>query len=981
MRAAPSGPPAAAPTLAAPAPADALAQGFVRPADAARPVVFWWWFNSHVNRAGITRDLEQFRAKGIAGVVLINTSTGFGAGAIPRGPAFLSPEWRALYRHALDEAARLGLEVGVNLSTGWCMGGAWIKPEDSGRWYLQAQTVVTGPTHFAGVLPRPGNRAGYDNARQLQVKNFVDLPLAQADYRDTAIIAYPEPDPAAARVAGDRLAALPAKANRLDGSSHLTADEVMRPPLAPWAAAAGDQPVAPAAIVDLTARVDATGRLEWDVPPGRWVILRTGHRMTGARTLYALPEAEGLEIDWLNERGVDAQFDHLGKILLAEAGPHAGRTLRYFHEDSFEDGFPNWTDNFLARFRQLRGYDATPYLPVLSGVLVGSAEISDRFLYDYRRTVADLMADAHYGRLAERSHAVGLEVQNEAAGPSWSGTMGMDALKNLGRSDRPMGEFWQDNYRFVQDGQNQVTKMVATAAHIYGRRTASAEAFTTFAHWSDDPAALKPTADRAFCEGINRIVFHTSTATRPEDGKPGYEYGAGTHFNPNITWWEQAGAFVEYLSRCQHLLQAGHFVADVLYYNGDAAPNLVRPRHTPADLGPGYDYDVANTEVLLTRLAVRDGRLVLPDGMTYRLLVLPESETLPVEVARKLRELVRAGATVIGPKPVRAPGLRDFPACDAEVRTIAAELWGPADGHAVTANPVGAGRVYWGRTAREVLAADGIGPALRYDESAGSLDHVQRTLPDAEVFFVVNRNARADRVAVTFRVAGRVPELWDPVTGEIRPLPVFSVAGNETTVPLEFAPHQSWFVVFRARPSTPASAAADAAAGNFAAWRPRQTLDGAWRVRFDPRWGGPGEVTFPSLTDWIQSRDEGVRYYSGTATYRKTFRWDGTRAAGSQLFLELGTVKNLATVRLNGRALGTVWCAPWRVDVTTALRSGDNELEIDITNLWPNRLIGDKYLPAAKRLTRTNIPLADAAALLPSGLLGPVTLTEATVAE
>ena len=967
-----------------------LERDFAAPPIASHPVVFWWWFNSHVTRASITHDLEQLRAKGLGGVVLINSTTGFGTGPIPSGPKFLSPEWRALYRHALDEAARLGLEVGVNFSTGWCMGGPWIKPEDSGRWLLQSTLVVDGPRQFSGPLPLPGNRSGYDNARQLFVKDYVDLPLAQLDYRDSSIIAFPEPDEAGAKLAGERLKLLAAKSNRLDASSHATAHEVMAPPLTPWSAAPGDAPLSATRVIDLTSRVDASGRLEWDVPPGRWVILRTGHRMTGARTAYALPEAEGLEVDWLDARGVEAQFEHLGEILLAEAGPHAGKTLRYFHEDSFEDGFPNWTAALLEKFKQLRGYDPTPYLPVFAGRIVESAEISDRFLYDYRRTVADLMADAHYGRFAELCRARGLEVQNESAGPSWSGTMCMDALKNLGRSDLPMGEFWQDNYRFVVEGQNQVTKMVATAAHLYGKRTASAEAFTTFAHWSDDPAALKPTADRAFCEGINRLVFHTSTATHPDGGKPGYEYGAGTHFNSNITWWEQAGAFVDYLSRCQHLLQAGRFVADVLYYNGDGAPNIVPPRHTPADLGAGYDYDVCNTEVLLTRLDVRDGRLVLPDGMSYRVLVLPESRTMPVAVVRKLRELVRRGATVIGRPPERDPGLRNFPACDDEVRSIAAEIWGDLDGATKTDRFFGSarGRVIWGRTALEVLAADRVSPDFSYDESAGSLDWIHRALrPDhmaeraglseaesgVEVYFVVNKNQRTDRVACTFRAAGRQPELWDPVTGSIRDAGDFLAnADGTTTVTLEFAPRQSWFVVFRA----PARAAQRArVASKIAALE----LGGAWAVQFDPKWGGPREsVVFRSLTDWIESRDERIRFYSGTATYRKKIELAAPLASGERIRLDLGLVKNLARVRLNGVNLGVVWTAPWGVDLTPAARPGENSLEIEVVNLWPNRLIGDKYLPAARKFTRTNIPLKDDAQLLPSGLLGPVTLYRST---
>jgi len=537
----------------------------------------------------------------------------------------------------------------------------------------------------------------------------------------------------------------------------------------------------------------------------------------------------------------------------------------------------------------------------------------------------------------------------------------MDALKNLGRSDRPMGEFWQDNYRFVQDGQNQVTKMVATAAHIYGKKTASAESFTTFAHWSDDPAALKPTVDRAFCEGINRVVFHTSTATRPEDARPGYEYGAGTHFNPNITWWEQAGAFVDYLSRCQHLLRSGLFVADVLYYNGDGAPNLVKPKHVPADLGPGYDYDVCNTEVLLTRLSVRDRRIVLPDGMSYHALVLPERTAMTVEVARKIRELVKAGATVVGPRPQHDPGLKDYPQCDEEVRSIADELWGGS----------GPGQVIWGKSVRDVLAADRLSPDFNYDERTGSLDFIHRTTGDAEIYFVVNRNDREDRANCTFRVKGKQPERWDPIHGTMYELASFTPVAEGTTVALKLAPHESCFVVFR-KPVETSVSTETRSSRNDPTWSAAQSLEGPWTVQFDARWGGPATTVFAGLTDWIQSRDERIRYYSGKATYRKSFDLTKPILAGQRVLLDLGTVKNIAAVRLNGVDLGVVWTAPWQVEISRALKLTGNALEIDVVNLWPNRLIGDKYLPAAKRFTRTNIALKDDARLLPSGLLGPV---------
>lgn len=949
---------------------------------ASKPGVYWWWLDGAVTREAITRDLQELAAKGVGEVLLVNSANLRRSEELKGTVKFLSPEWRELYRHALREADRLGISVGVNLCGGWCMGGPWIPPQHAGRWFLQSRVTVDGPRRFAERLPLPGNRDGYDRVfNPPGFEQYVDLPLDQLDYRDTAVVALPGPAPEHAELDAKRRQQLAAKSNRRDASNFTRAHDVMGPTLVPWKDAPEDRPVDPGAVVDLTASVRPDGYLEWDVPPGRWTIVRTGHRMTGSRLMIPPPETDGLSVGWLSGEGVELQFKHLGELLLQDAAA-VGVKLAYFCDDSFEDGFPNWTEKILERFREYRGYDPVPYLPVLSGYLIGSAELSDRFLYDYRKTVADCMADGHYRTFAERCHEHGLLVQDESAGPSRSGTMCMDGLKNLGRSDLPMGEFWLGlrhdepggldpklpyGVSRLEDGQNKVTKMVASAAHIYGRPLASAESFTTNRHWLDDPGSLKPAADRAFCEGINRLVIHCSTLTRPEDGKPGYEYYAGTHFNSNVTWWDKTGPFLQYLARCQRLLQQGRFAADVLYYHGDWAPNIVEPKHVDPSLGEGYDYDVCNAEVLLTRLGVKDGRLVLPDGMSYRLLVLPDTTRMPVEVAAKLKELVAAGATIVGPRPTQDPGLRDYPKSDEDVRRIAAELWGDCDGRTVKRHAFGAGRVFWGQPLRDVLRGDGVGPDFAYDLKGGaSLDFIHRTTRDAEVYFVVNRENASASAECTFRVADRRPEIWDPVSGRSRPAGEFKHQEGTTRLVLTFAPHQSLFIVFPGK----SAALAGKAGPNFPSYHPIQDVDGAWTVRFDPAWGGPAEVVFPGLVDWTKRPEKGIRYYSGTAVYQK--RFDLQPGAAGRLFLDLGVVKNIAEVRLNGKKLGVVWTAPWRIEISDAVRPKDNELEVEVVNLWPNRLIGDAQLPLDQRLTRTNITVDAAMPLLPSGLLGPV---------
>jgi hypothetical protein len=761
--------------------------------------------------------------------------------------------------------------------------------------------------------------------------------------------------------------------------------------------------IAPASIVDLTARCTADGELEWDVPAGTWKILRTGFTLTGAMTSWSSPTGVGFESDPLDAAAMEFQFANTAALLAEDAGPLAGKVFRSVQIDSWEINHPNWTAGLIDGFKKFRGYDPRPYLPTLSGQVVNNAETSDRFLYDYRKTVGDLVAENYFGRLSTLATSKGIVQQSEAGGVCSPKAMALDCLKNLGLCAIPMGEFWQDG-TWVEANQNKNGKQTASAAHLYGKKIAAAEAFTSFIHWVDSPASLKPTADRAFCEGFNHF-FIFSSATRSEDGLPGTEFCAGTHFNRKITWWNQSRGFNDYIARCSHLLQQGLFVGDVLFYNGDQCPNFVGPKHIDPSVGPGYDYDVCNSEIILTRLSVKDGQIVLPacpselgersrDGMSYRVLVLPESATMPIEVLSKLKELVAAGMILIGPKPVKAPGLKDYPKCDQQVKVMADELWGDCDGKSVTDHTFGKGRVVWGKSVREVLATAGVQPDFTVaDAQPGAfLDWIHRSVDGTEIYFIANRNNRAEKATCTFRVRGKQPEIWDPVTGEARDLPQFRPAAERgTEVSLAFAPHQSLFVIFRksqvARPTS--------ATKNSQELKPVLELTGPWNVTFDPKWGGPEQpVVFNDLTDWTDQSDLKIKYYSGKATYRKTFAL--AQVASQQLavssavsncllpvadcrrYLDLGVVHNIAHVRLNGKDLGVVWCAPWHVDITKALKPGSNDLEIDIINLWPNRLIGDGKLPSEKRLTQTNIDTfyKGEHKLLPSGLLGPVRVME-----
>jgi hypothetical protein len=722
--------------------------------------------------------------------------------------------------------------------------------------------------------------------------------------------------------------------------------------------------VQPKQVVDLTARMDGAGRLRWDAPAGDWVVLRFGH--TGTRQV----------LDHLSAEALDAKWQATTGKLLREMTPEQRQGLKFLECDSYEGGAQQWTACFPEEFRKRRGYDILPWLPVLAKRVVGDAGQSARFQRDYELTISDLIADNHYARHTALARANGLRFFAEAAGPHQKQA---DMLKSLARCDVPMGEFWMPGtHRGVGEERRFLLRDAAAASHGYGMKAVLCEAFTGGNDpWRESPFQMKPCADQAYCDGLTRPYIHGWNFSPWLDGTPGVVYWAGTYLNRHVTWWDQSAAFFTYLARCSRLLRQGVFAADVAYYDGDGIGRVVpRKRAVPGDFVGLYDYDRINTEILLTRMSTRDGRLVLPDGLSYRLLAMANRDALPLTVLRKLTALVEAGATIVGERPAEPWGLSDDPA---EFNRLADRLWGPDTPKAVAVRAVGRGRVIQGKSVRQCLQDDGVPPdfACTGVSSKGGIDWIHRTDDGTDIYFVSSRWQPVEQVECTFRVSGKIPELWDPVAGSIREAGAFRQDSGVTSLPLRLDPHGSVFVVFRQPADTPARSGK-----NWLDYRPVQELTGPWTVNFDTKWGGPRETTFTSLIDWTTHRQDGIKYFSGKATYRKSFTWtapSGTRAPGQRMFLDLGDVREVAAARLNGHDLGTLWTKPFRADVTETLVSGTNLLEIDVVNLWPNRLIGDTFLPKDKRFTRTSMTkYTQTSPLLPSGLLGPVTLQTAT---
>jgi hypothetical protein len=1080
-----------------------LAKAFVTPPDEAKPWVNMFWIG-RITPADITQHLEELKAKGAGGANLIDLN------AMPDAP-YMSDNWRKAFQHALREADRLGLKIGVNTCPGWPSGGPWITPENGAWMMVNSATVIKGPQKYAGKLVEPKCKGALYAEVAVQAfripgrtanpppvvtasSNPDDLPNlldgnfntlwkpAAADGKPWLLIDFGQAHgvdwlwmdmvgqvnieasddgvafkpvstvvgagqntiyravPAitarwfrlgvgkeatvhdfalGSKLEVERVARMAAKrgiTNPLGVSAIRQIDQVdfVREDLV---ALPDDHPLALRDRIDLTSKVAEDGTLTWDVPDGSWKVLRIGRMTTGMKLAFG----NGLVTDYLSPVAMEQHYEKGIKPLLSDAGALVGKTWQYSIEDNFEaDLMYSWSPKLLEEFKTRRGYDPAPYLAALAGEIVDNVGITDRFLADVRRTIADCTADQHYGRWAELAHADGLKVRAEAGGQHHPRLYLNDGLMNQGRMDVPVAEFWEielwkenqgtsaDHHAVTTPGwmdaaQNVNAKQAASAGHLYGKPMVASEAFTSGgrrARWGTAPADLLMHANTAFCEGINALCIHGSATSGPENGLPGKSVFGGIHFSHNQTWWNQgAEGLLSYLSRCCYILRQGLFVADVLYYSGDEVPNFVPPKNIDPSRGFGYDYDVCNSEVLLTRLAVKDGRIVLPDGMSYRVLVLPNRPVMPLPVVRKIEEMVAAGATVIGPKPQRTPGLTDYPGGEQQLNAIADKMWGTGATAPVLQIAYGKGRVISGVSVRDVLAKMAVPVDFAYTGKTEDalLDFIHRRSGDVEIYFVANRHATALHAECSFRVGGKQPELWDPVTGMQRHLSQFAVKDGRTSIPLQFEPYGGLFVVFQ-KPldcggSPPLSAQAkskESTSGtpsNFPTLQPIQEIPGPWTVQFDPKWFYPidnltgdaakGLLAFDKLEDWRTRREPAAQNFSGTAVYRKTFTLadlSKSQNPKSAIFLDLGTVKETAKVKLNGKDLGVVWCSPWRVEITGTVKAGENELEISVVNLWPNRLTGDNNLPDGQRRTRTEMFMGGPDYPFSSGLLGSVTI-------
>jgi len=920
----------------------------------------------------------------------------------------------------------------------------------------------------------------------------------------------------------------------------------------------------PEQVIDISRQMDGEGRLSWDAPAGRWTILRIGSTPTGRMQNASSDAGLGLEIDKFSAEAMEFHFDKYFGNLQPAFAPLAAKGLVGALIDSYEVGMQNWTPAFPQEFEKRRGYDLRKYMPAMTGRIVGSPDITERFLWDLRRAQADLMADNYYGKFAALCRRHGMKSYTEPYGPA-NGPF--DELQVGALVDEPMGEFW---LRQAGAQWGWSLKLGSSIAHVWEKPVVGAETFTgrpNDSKWQEHPYATKAIGDLMYTFGLTRYIFHRYAHQPHPDAVPGMTMGQwGFHFDRTNTWFEKAGPWLEYVARAQYMLRQGMFVADLLYLNGESAPSEMpnSDNVTKEPLNPlppdGHDYDVIHPQALLKRVRVENGRIAVEGGMSYRVLVLQPTQGMTVELARRLLELVNQGMWLAGNPPSYSCGLANARNNDAELRRIVVELWG--DGSA-SDRAVGKGRVFRTQPLRTVLDKLGVSPDFQFAGRNPDRDirYLHRRLGTADIYFVTNHQRRSEEIVASFRVDAKRPEFWNAVTGEIVPAAVYEAANGRVRVPIRLEPSGSLFVIFRApasgsslrsvardgetlvtvadfagvpaapyravadnftfsvwikpeieigasgfpRESTQGNAGANAScyvvhppegdtlygeghsaagftagrdgvvvyerargmfapllvapqpisgwnhlavvyqggapslyfngkliktgqrsgrtvhpglgapdanirfvhfegdntapalisealgeerirqlaaalpdpeapadvefsAGGLLVWRNGEyqlrngqgrntplrvsglvdpiVLGGPWRVSFPPKLGAPEEVNLPSLVSLHLHADPGVKYFSGTAAYHRTFSLPaGVPAGGRRWFIDLGRVEVLAEVLVNGRNLGIVWKPPYRLDVTSAVRAGDNDLEVRVTNLWPNRLIGDEQLP------------------------------------
>jgi len=905
---------------------------FVNPPIENRPLAFWDWLNGYVDTARMVYELEEMKDKGMQGAFIWDVGEYTYGGqekTIPVGPRYLGDESLEYIRVALNTGQRLGLNLGMIASSSWNAGGDWIENEDASMELLNSTQIVTGPSNKKITIGKPDSLVYEDNAYWLI---------------STLAIPY-------------------SKELNYDRNKAIILDEF----------------------------ISEDKYIDWEVPEGKWKVISFFMCNTGQPLMVPSPNSIGPMIDHLSRRATRNHFDTIISRLATVSTKE--NQLKFLEVDSYEvwDAV-DWSPELIKEFKSHYGYDPLPYLPILQGFNSDDKVMDERFRGDYSRLVSDMVIENHFAQSVEIANKHGMKMFAEAG---HGGYPRVDPLKAFGNCDVPMGEFW-NNQRFW------VTKESASGANIYGKKIVASETLTGWNHWQHGPTDYKQLIDIAFCQGLNQIFFHTFAHNPEIVGKPGNAYHAGEHLNVNTTWWEMTRPFMDYVSRCSYLLRQGNFVGDACLYYGDQAPNLVPPKRIdpnlkpifdddhclhcgkpkPVNVGelPGRDFDYINADVITTTLSTENGELVLPHGQSYKVMQIPDRVDISLEVLKSLEKLVNDGAIVIGTKPERTTSLKDYPACDEEVKAIAAKLWGKADGHTIFTNTYGKGKVYWGKTVKEVLEEMNLPPDFQVKgikNNHNEIDYIHRQTESEDIYFVSNSSKSKQKITCIFRVdENRVPELWDAETGLIQRDLQYTKVENGISIELSMDPLASRFVVFRSNSTgtNDEGLTYDLQYG-FSNQKIENVIDltSDWKVDFDAKMGAPETYQFEKLTSWTDVENKGINYYSGSANYNREFSVNKEALSPKvEAYVVFEDIQEMARVSVNGNDCGIVWTPPYKARITPYLKAGTNLITIEVINNWNNRIVGDLRSPDKEPFTSTNakIRFNEESPLLKSGLMG-----------
>lgn len=957
---------------------DLISRKFLHPEGQARPKVYWWFLNGYIDTAKAKQEFASMKKAGITGFDLFEI--GSRDKMIPAGPAFLSDESLKTIKFVLDEAAKNGLTVGLNLASSWNAGGSWVEAKHGGKSLYRSTIKVTGNSSL----------------------QTIKVPFPEINFPKSALIG------------GTGKSLIPIRA---DGRPEYYEEiAVLAIP-----AGIGKNSLDVSKVIDVTKYFNPEKQeLSWEAPEGEWNIYRYVCSNSGQQIVLPSPYSAGLTIDHFDSTAVRTHLMYIINRLKPVLGDFRNTALKSFYLASYEARGFVWSSTLPREFKKLHGYEINKYLPVFFDAELFDQETTKKVQADFKKTLSEMMITNLYKKAKEISNSYGLKINCEAGGPGYPLYNGpAEPLKALGALDIPRGEFWVNHSRYYKDTNGidsidilRVVKEVAAASHIYERGIVEEEAFTSFEHWMEGPFDLRPIGDRAFCEGMNRVVFHGFTHSPAEFGYPGIVYHAGTHMN-NRVWWPMVNPFMDYLSRVSYIFQEADFVADVVWYYGDKIPNSTAPKNTHFKVGPGYDYEVINTEILVNNLTAKDGKLVLPYGATFSMLALENEEMINPAVLTKLAELVGQGAVIVGEKPLKVAEMINQRNSGKKGEKLLDQLW------TNVTDPSGfkrgkKGKIYSGITPGQMISALDVPSDLDYpDKDTWLLDYIHYQKNDMDFYFIRNTSDQWVSRECGFRQLSKVPEIWDPLTGDIIPVTVYREEGKYTRMPVTLAPYGSYMVVFRKGTASAHYTSIESpgqnppmleftregilfldegtfglkdSAGSKQVENKSvlQTISGPWKVHFTKNWGAPDSAVFPELISWTDHKTKGIKYYSGIGRYQKTFSYDlnSPLAEDEKIYLDLGEISEMARVSLNGQPAGITWAKPFRLDISRVIKNGENVLSVEIANTWCNRVIGDAI--TGEKFTNTNITRVDRLTwdqvpLNPSGLMGPVTVRRVKV--